>query len=165
MFIFNSRFNTLRVTLRPSKRLVIGTQVVKEDGLTAVFDHGIFTTEDEETAQLLREKIKKTNDHNIVEIGDVEDRAFRLLKKKDKNVRNMVTAAEISKMDPKPAPRVEERDQALKCPICDKVFTKQRGLNIHLVSHRPDVQVSHPEVSPADALETKTQEAPAESEA
>ena len=104
MFIFNSRFNTLRVVLRPSKRLIVGTQVVKEDGLAAVFERGLFITEDEETAQLLRDKIKKTE-----------------------------------------GPKIAEPDLAMKCPICDKVFKNQKGLNIHLVSHRPDVQIAEPE--------------------
>lgn len=142
MFVFNSRYNTLRVVLRPSKRLIVGTQVVKEDGACAVFERGIFTTDDPEIAQMLRDKIQKTKDVNIVEIGDVEERAFKLLKKGAKNSRNMVTAAEISKVNPQVAPTLAEKDQALKCPICDKTFKNQKGLNIHLVSHRPDVQIA-----------------------
>lgn len=149
MYIFNSRYNTLRVTLRPAKRLVVGTQVVKEDGLTAVFERGIFTTDDADTAQLLRDKIKKTNDPNIVEIGDVEERAFRLLKKGGPNVRKHVTAAEISKTNPGAKLTEQDPGTALNCVICEamgvkKAFKNQRALNLHLVSHRPDVQVTKP---------------------
>lgn len=147
MYIFNSRYNTLMVVLRPVKKIVVGTQVIKEDGLVARFDRGIFTTEDEETAKLLREKIKKTRDPNIVEIGDVEDRAFALLKKGSKNVRTSVTAAEVSKTSP--GAKIEEQG-SLKCLICDKVFKNQKSLNIHLISHRPDVQVAKAEEKPAE---------------
>jgi hypothetical protein len=144
MFIFNSRFNTLMVVLRPVRRTVIGTQVIKEEGLTVQFERGIFTTEDAEVAQLLRDKIKKSHDTNIVEITSEDARAFEYLKAGAKNVRKAVTAAEISKVNPGQAPQMVEAGTALKCPICDKLFKNQKSLNIHLVSHRPDVQISKP---------------------
>lgn len=170
MYIFNSRYNTLRVVLRPSKRLVVGTQVVKEDGLAAVFVNGIFTTEDEETANLLRGKIKQTNDRTIIEIGDIEERAFKLLKGK-KNVRTAVTAAEVSKTNPGPAKLAEpEPGTALNCVICEsmgvkKAFKNQRALNLHLVSHRPDVQVSKPLDAAKAADAVAVEEKPATPEA
>jgi hypothetical protein len=144
MFIFNSRFDTLTVVLRPTKRLVIGTQVVKEDGLVAHFERGIFMTEDAETAQLLRDKLKKSHDTNVVEITSEDELAFARLKG-GKNVRRAVTAAEISKVNPTQAPKMtEEAGTALKCPICDKVFKNQKSLNLHLTSNRPDVQIASP---------------------
>lgn len=159
MFIFNSRLNTLRVTLRPSKRLIVGTQVVKEEGLTAVFERGIFTTEDADTAQLLRDKIKKTKDTGIIEIGAEDERAFNYLKK-GKNVRTAVTAAEVSKVNPQQTVAMTEKDQALKCPICDKTFKNQKGLNIHLVSHRPDVQLAADKTEAPEAAAPKISETP-----
>lgn len=169
MFIFNSRYNTLTVVLRPVRRIVVGTQVVKEDGLSAHFDRGIFTTEDEETAQLLRDKIKKTRDPNVVEITSVDQRAFSLLKKGSKNIRHAVTAAEISKTNPAQAKLSEqEPGTALNCVICEsmgvkKAFKNQKALNLHLISHRADVQVSKP-LEAAKAAEAKVEEKPANPE-
>lgn len=142
MFIFNSRFNTLTVVLRPVRRVIVGTQVVTEEGLVARFENGLFTTEDEDTAKLLREKIKKSRDgSNIIEITSEDELAFAKLKG-PKNVREAVTAAEVSKVNPAQAKLAERSNAPIKCLICDKEFKDQRSLNIHLVSHRPDVQVA-----------------------
>lgn len=156
MYVFNSRFNTLTVVLRPTRRVIVGTQVIKEDGISAHFERGIFTTEDEETAQLLRDKIKKTRDNSIVEIGSAEERAFQEAEKA-KNIREAVTAAEVSKVAP--GPKIAEASKPTTCPICDKVFKDQKSLNLHLVSHRPDVQITKP-LEPA-----KVEEKPAAPEA
>lgn len=142
MYIFNSLTETLTVVLRPKKKLVVGSQVVVEDGLVARFDHGIFTTEDEEAAKLLREKISKTHDRTIVEIGSEEERAFERAAKV-MNTREAMSAPSMSKTL---NPSIAERAPAEKiiCPICDpeKEFKSQKDLNLHLLSHRPGVSVA-----------------------
>lgn len=162
MFIFNSRYNTLTIVLRPSRRTVIGTQVVKEDGLSAQFERGIFMTEDPEVAQLIRDKIKKSRDSNVVEITSEDERAFAIMKKGDKNLRQAVTAVDVSKVNPGQSARLaEEPGTALKCVICDKLFKNQKALNIHLVSHRADVQLAKP-LEATKAAEAKLEEKTAE---
>ena len=163
MFIFNSRFNTLMVVLRPTKKLVIGTQVVTETGARAEFKNGIFTTEDAEIAQLLRDKIKTSHDRDIVEINDEAQRAFVKLKKGGKNVRTGITAADLK--TPALASSIKvaepESDKALTCLICDKVFKNQKSLNIHLVSHRPEVQLAPKAEKKAPAEDPAEQTEPA----
>jgi len=153
MFFFNSRSDTLTVVLRPTRKVVVGTQVIVEEGIKARFEQGIFTTESEEVAQLLRDKIKKTNDRDIVEIGNEEETAFERAKKL-LNQRAPSSAASMSKTL---NPSIVEREPAEKivCPICDpaREFKTQRDLNLHLMGHRPGM-------TPPPAV--KMAEAPAE---
>jgi hypothetical protein len=150
MFIFNSRINTLTVILRPSRRTVIGTEVVHEGSLKARFENGLFTTDDPEVAELLRKKVELTHDRGIVEIASEEELAFRKAQKA-LNSRTAVTAAETSKAIAGPI-KLEEKAEGsdtVKCPICDppKHFKNQKALNMHLLSHRPGVKVAQPAVA------------------
>ena len=139
MYIFNSRCETLTVVLRPTRKVVVGAQVVVEPGLSARFERGIFTTEDEDTAIQLREKIAKSKDRSIVEIGDEEALAFERAAK----VLNQREAMSAPSMSKTLNPSLVEKEPAEKiiCPICDppKTFKSQKDLNLHLLGHRPGV--------------------------
>lgn len=162
MYIFNSRFDTLTVVLRPTRKVVIGTQVVVEEGLRARFEQGLFTTEDEETAELLRQKIKKSRDLNVVEISAEDRMAFERAAKL-KNVRESTTAPALSRAFAA-APSKEPAEKII-CPICDppKEFKTQKDLNLHLMEHRPGVvpdkpKVEEPVAPPAETMDTEAPE-------
>jgi hypothetical protein len=154
MFYFNSRSETLTVVLTPSIKQVVGTQVILTPGKKARFVGGMFMTEDAEVAQLLRDAMKRSDARDIVEITAEDQRIFST--KKAKNQRGPVTALQSSKAAAAGRLSVPEKaDEAeqLTCPICDppKPFATRRALNMHLVSHRPGVQLGE---QPAGGLAT-----------
>jgi len=139
MYIFNSRLDTLTVVLRPTRKVVVGTQVIVEEGARARFVNGIFSTDEPEIAELLRQKIKKSGDREVVEIGSEEELAFKRAGAL-KNQREATTAPSLSKtLNPSLAERA--LDEPIICPICDpeKKFKTQKDLNLHLVGHRPGI--------------------------
>lgn len=144
MFTFNSKIPTLTVVLKPSRRIMVGTQVVVEPGESARFSRGLFTTEDAAVAELLRAVIRKTKD-NIVELTHEDELAFEKIQGA-LNQRGPISAASLGKSSLRSAPTVAETvdPRDLSCPICDppKQFKNQRSLNLHLVSHRPGVNVA-----------------------
>lgn len=143
MFVFSSWYQTLTVVLRPSKKIMVGAQLVVEPGLSARFQRGMFTTDDPEVAELLRQKVKY--DHRIVEVT-AEAAAFESPKAAP-NQRGPATALDL-KMDAKT--KLEEKSLGeLKCPICDKQFKTNQNLSIHMVTHRAPLQVTDtPEEKP-----------------
>lgn len=154
MFIFNSRAHTLTVVLKPSKKIVVGTEVVREPGMKAEFQNGIFTTEDENVAAALRATIKRTGEREIVEITSEDLRQFSG-RHAAKNIRQATSAAESSKAlnTSRITLQADEQEQAAQCPICDQKYKSQRDLNRHLISHRPGVQLSEtPAVVPGPSI-------------
>jgi hypothetical protein len=139
-YIFNSRVSTLTVVLKPSMRSFVGTEVVKVPGLKAHFERGLFKTEDEEIATRLRKLIASGQEREVVELTNLDELFYKT--KKQQNQRKAIPAVEDSKG--LNATVVAEKTPEAgnpKCPICDKEFKSQKALNMHLVSHRPGVQV------------------------
>lgn len=138
MYVFNSWAQTLTVVLRPSRKLVVGAEIIREPGLSARFERGVFTTDDPEVAELLRKKIAK--DLKVTEITSEDLRVFEVPKAAP-NVRTAVSAQDLSKVTHE-KPVVKEKTEAspLECPVCQKAFTSKQNLNIHLVSHRQAVK-------------------------
>lgn len=140
MFIFNALYDTLTVILRPSKKMVVGAEVIREPGLKAEFVHGVFKTEDQEIADLLRKKIK--GDRMVLEVTSEDQLAFER-GTKALNQRGPSSALDL-KTDSEKARLVEKPVGELKCPICDSAHKTQAALNLHLVSHRSSVQEKKP---------------------
>lgn len=132
MYTFNSRTQTLTVVLKPSIRQIVGAEVVKTNSLVARFERGIFQTEDDEVAKLLRDIVKRTNDHTIVEIDSEAKRAFEIAKNK-LNTRDPLTAADTSEK----GVSLKEDTSELTCPICEKKFRGIKNYQLHLINHRP----------------------------
>ena len=133
-FIFNSRYETLTVVLHPTKKLVVGGEVIKEEGLKARFTNGLFETEDPDIAERLRKKIK--GDPNVVEITSEDQRAFAV-GAKALNQREAATALDM-KGEKEKASLTEKVN--LVCPICDQRFTAKADYDVHMVSHRAALQ-------------------------
>jgi hypothetical protein len=140
MFVFRSLTQSLTVVLRPTKKIVVGTEVIREPGLRAEFTKGIFETDDEQTAELLRKVMKK--DQTIIEITEADRQAVEASIKAESNtplnLRGPVTASSVKGTGSKP--KVEEKVTPMKCPLCDEEFKSRQNLDIHLVSHRQSVQ-------------------------
>jgi hypothetical protein len=153
MYIFNSRINTLTIILRPSRRTVVGSEVISEPSIKARFENGLFMTEDPEVAELIRKKVALTHDSGVVEITSEEELAFER-SKKVLNSRVAITAAETSKAVAGGVTRLEEKTATdlVKCPICDKAFKNQKALNMHLLSHRPGIKASADKAAAAVTL-------------
>jgi len=146
MYTFNARCQALTVVLKPSSRTFVGTEMVKTPGLRAHFERGLFQTEDEETATRLRKLIASGQEREVVELTNLDELFYKV--KGHKNQRGPIAAVEDSKgMN---ATKVEEKtpEQGFDCVICEKKFKNQKALNMHLVSHRPGVQVEVTEKAP-----------------
>jgi hypothetical protein len=157
MVYFNSRNLTLTVILKPSARTFTGEGVVKTPGIRAHFVGGMFQTDDEETIKRLRALIQSGQETEIVELPDINSRVYNV--KKSRNLRGPAAADELSKTLNPATVRMGEKDtkdETLTCPICDppKQFKNQKALNLHLVSHRPGVQI-HEAPEPAAQVEEK----------
>lgn len=148
MFVFRSLAQTLTVVLRPTKKVVVGTEVIREQGLRAQFTKGIFETDDNATAELLRKVMKK--DGTIIEITEDErqavEAAIKAESKTPLNQRGAVSAADLKGKSDKP--QVAEKVTPMKCPLCDQEFKSRQNLDIHLVSHRASVQAIKEEAKP-----------------
>ena len=143
-YFFNSRPQTLTVVLKPAVRTFIGTQMVKQPGLKAIFTNHVWETDDAEAAELLRSFIEKGKEREVVELTNLDELVYK--PKKSQNIRRALTADETGKT--MGGTNLKEKAAAaenLKCIICDKEFKNQKALNMHLVSHRPGVQVAEPE--------------------
>ena len=77
-YVFNARCQALTVVLKPSSRTFVGTEMVKVPGIKAHFERGIFQTEDEETATLLRKVISSGKEREVVELTDLDDLFYKL---------------------------------------------------------------------------------------
>ena len=141
-YVFNARCQALTVVLKPSSRTFVGTEMVKVPGIKAHFERGIFQTEDEETATLLRKVISSGKEREVVELTDLDDLFYK--PKKSRNQRGPIPAAEDSKALNTTVVAEKPAEQGFDCVICEKKFKNQKTLNMHLVSHRPGVQVSEP---------------------
>lgn len=138
-YIFNSRVQTLTIALKPSSRVFVGAEVIRTPGLKARFERGLFKTEDEEAATLLRKLIESGQEKEVVELTNLDDLFYK--SKKARNQRSAVTASEDSKALNPTVVREKDPEKAIKCVICGKEFKNQRDLNMHLVAHRPGVKV------------------------
>lgn len=147
MYVFSSRFRTLTVVLKPSRKIVVGTEIVREPGLSARFENGVFQTEDSETAELLRKKTK--GDHNVVEITEADQAAFSH-PKPALNERGTVSSVTLKAPETSKTVKIEEKtaDAGLTCPVCEKTFKTRQALDLHLVGHRAAVKI---EETPAAA--------------
>jgi len=144
MYTFNARCQALTVVLKPSSRTFVGTELVKLPGVKAHFERGLFQTEDEETATLLRKVITSGKEREVVELPDPDDLFYT--PKKARNQRTPISAAESSKAL-NPTVIAEKPAASFDCVICEKKFKNQKDLNLHLVSHRPGVQVEETKVT------------------
>jgi hypothetical protein len=121
-------------------RSFVGTEVVKVPGLKAHFERGLFKTEDEEIATRLRKLISSGQEREVVELTNLDELFYKT--KKQQNQRQAISAAEDSKgLNPTVVAEKAPEGGNPKCVICDKEFKNQKALNMHLVSHRPGVQV------------------------
>jgi hypothetical protein len=140
MYIFNSRCQALTVVLKPSSRTFIGTELVKNPGLKAHFERGLFKTEDEEIATRLRKLIASGQEREVVELTNLDELFYKT--KKQQNQRKSISAAEDSKgLNAAVVAEKTVEAEGFDCVICEKKFKTQKALNMHLVNHRPGVQV------------------------
>jgi hypothetical protein len=158
MVYFNSRCLTLMIILKPSSRTFTGEGVVKTPGIRVHFQNGMFQTDDEETIKRLRALIQSGKEKEVVELPDPDFRVYAV--KKGKNVRKPSSADELSKTLNPATLRMGDKESdegALTCPICEppKKFKNQRALNMHLVSHRPGVQLGDKQSPPEAKVEEK----------
>lgn len=145
MFTFNSRCQALTVVLKPSSRTFVGTELVKVPGIKAHFERGLFQTEDEETATLLRKLITSGREREVIEITNLDDLFYK--PKKARNQRAPISAVEDSKALNPTVVAEKAAEQGFDCVICEKKFKNQKALNMHLVSHRPGVQVEETKIT------------------
>lgn len=147
-YIFNSRVQTLTVVLKPSSRTFVGTEMVKAPGLKAHFERGLFKTEDEDIAARLRKLIASGQEKEVVELTNLDELFYKT--KKQQNQRKAISAVEDSKgLNATVVAEKKVEADGFDCVICEKKFKTQKALNMHLVSHRPGVQVQE---SPKVAL-------------
>jgi len=153
MYTFNSRVSTLTVVLKPSSRTFIGTELVKLPGLKAKFERGLFQTENEELATALRKLIASGKEREVVELTNLEELFYK--SKKALNQRTAISAAADSKgLNPTVLAEKKVEVEGFDCVICEKKFKTQKALNMHLVSHRPGVQVEE-KPKAAEAVEAE----------
>lgn len=151
-YIFNSRVLTLTIVLKPSSRMMTGTQVVKIPGLSAHFVNGLWQTENEEAAGLLRNLIQKGQAGEVIELTNIDELVYQ--PKKTLNRRQAIAASETSKgLNPTAVAEKPAESESFDCVICQKKFKTQKALNMHLVSHRPGVQIEQPVAPVAEKSE------------
>lgn len=143
MFYFTSRLYNLTVVLKPSTKTLIGGEVVRVPGAKAEFKGGLFYTEDENVAKMLR----AVKDPHVSEITEEDRASFKATARGPKAIRGPLTAEGARKPGDTPA-SMAEMNKKRPCPICDEVFKTQQSLDIHLVGHRASVK-------PAVAMQEK----------
>jgi len=134
MFYFASRLFNLTVVLKPATKTIIGGEIVKNPGINAAFKSGIFTTEDEGIAKMLR----AVKDPNVTEITAEDRAAFYAKTRGPKSVRGPMTAQAVKKGDT--LQMAEQSKKEFPCVICGTKLKSQQGLDLHLVGHRASSQ-------------------------
>lgn len=150
---FRTRHFSLIVQLTRDVVSIVGAEVVKTPARAAIFERGVFETEDEETIRLLR-KHPAFKKGEVWELTD-RDKAIAGAGMKPPawqagppNTRGAQSVLDVGRTTPGAGdekPQLKEKDafpaDAVACPVCGMKFKNTGGLQRHMIVHRKSVQV------------------------
>lgn len=143
MTVFKSIYKELKLKVKSEELIVVDGKYTRLPSKYIEFQGGHFETNDKE----LIERIKNTPAFKNGEVLELTEKDRKIIEqglKSDKpaNIRGAVTSVNLnSESEPiKMKEKEPEIDGEFKCDICGKVLKSKSGLNLHMISHRKDMQ-------------------------